>query len=81
MKSKYPVTEEIIEKVRTALPNQPWPRGIHKSLGESLKLPHQQVQRAMQHLIRMGVFMDQVDGQICTTEEKLVLMRHAGQDL
>ena len=81
MKSKYPLTEEIIENIKIALPIQPWPRGIHKSLGESLKLPHQQVQRAIQHLIRMGVFMDQVDGQICTAEEKLILMRQAGKDL
>ena len=81
MKSKFPLTEEIIDKVRNALPKQPWPRGIHKLLGESLKLPHQQIQRAIQHLIRMGVVMDQVDGQICTTEEKLILMRQVGKDL
>lgn len=81
MKSKYPLTEEIIEKVRSALPKQPWPRQIHKTIAETLGLPHQQVQRAIQHLIRLGVFSDQVDGQICTIEEKLKLMREVGKDI
>lgn len=81
LKSKYPLTDEIIERIRIALPQQPWPRQIHKTVADSLGLPHQQVQRAIQHLIRMGVFLDQVDGQICTTEEKLILMRGVGTNL
>lgn len=80
-KSKYPLTPEIIEAIRDAMPGQPWPRGIHKTVAETVNLPHQQVQRAIQHLIRMGIFLDQVDGQVCTTKEKLMLMRSAGENL
>lgn len=81
MKSKYPLTEEVIEKIKIALPEQPWPRQIHKVVADSLGLPHQQVQKAIQHLIRMGIFLDQVDGQVCTTAEKLILMREIGRDM
>lgn len=80
-KTKYPVTEELIEKIRHSMPSQPWAKQIHKTVAEELGLPHQQVQKAIQHLIRMGVFKDQIDGQICTTEEKLRLMREVGQNL
>lgn len=81
LKSKYPVTEDIIIRVKNALPEQPWPRQIHRKVAEELNLPHQQVQRTIQHLIRIGEFMDQVDGQVCTTAEKLALLRSAGNHL
>jgi hypothetical protein len=31
--------------------------------------------KVIQHLIRIGVFMDQVDGVICTREEKIRLFQ------
>lgn len=76
-----PLTPELIEKVRAALPAQPWPKGIHQAISPSLGLRPTTIQKAIQHLIRVGVFMDQVDGVLCTTEEKLRLMREAGTRL
>lgn len=81
LKSKYPLTEEVIDSVKRSMPEQPWPRQIHKTVADQLGLPHQQVERAIQHLIRLGEFMDQVDGHICTTAEKLEVMRNAGKHL
>ncbi|WP_156126624.1 hypothetical protein [Burkholderia sp. 9120] len=80
-KALQPVTPEIIDRVRQALPTQPWPKGVHQSVAAQLQLKPQTVQKAMQHLIRIGEFSDQVDGVLCTTAEKLALIRSAGQHL
>lgn len=76
-----PLTPEIIEKVRAKLPPQPWPKGIHQLVATELDVRPTTVQKAIQHLIRTGAFMDQVNGVLCTTEEKLRLMREAGTSL
>ncbi|MBS1159835.1 MAG: hypothetical protein H6R15_2254 [Proteobacteria bacterium] len=81
LKSKYPLTDEIIHSVRDTMPSQPWPKHIHKTVAEKLGLPPQQIQRAIKHLINIGVFMDQIDGQICTPAEKLAILRSAGQEI
>ncbi|HSW14648.1 MAG TPA: hypothetical protein VLI06_17520, partial [Solimonas sp.] len=73
-----PLTPEIIDRVRAALPQQPWPKGIHQTVAAQLSLRPATVQKVIQHLIRTGVFMDQVDGVVCTTKEKLELLRSAG---
>lgn len=80
-KPQEPLTPDIIEKVRTVLPTQPWPKAIHQTIATTLSLRPGTVQKAIQHLIRTGVFMDQVDGVICTTEEKMRLIREAGTRL
>lgn len=80
-KASEPLTVETIERVRTSLPAQPWPKGIHQTLAAELVLKPSTVQKAMQHLIRTGVYLDQVDGVVCTTAEKLQLIREAGTKL
>ncbi len=76
-----PLTPDLIEKVKTLLPQQPWPKGIHISVANTLSIRPTVVQKAIQHLIKMGVFQDQLNGVVCTTEEKLALLRSAGTNL
>lgn len=80
-KIKTAVTEELVEKVREKLPAQPWPKQIHRTVAEQLGIPSQIVQKAIQQLILKGIFHDQVDGQICTTEEKLRIIRQTATRL
>jgi len=75
------LTPEFIEAVRQALPVQPWPKGIHQALADRIAARPTLVQKAIQHLIRAGVFKDQIDGVVCTTAEKLALLRASGSDL
>jgi flagellar basal body-associated protein FliL len=75
------LTPELLEAVRTTLPAQPWPKGIHQTIATQLGVRATLVQKSMQHLIRTGVFMDQIDGVVCTTAEKLALVRSAGTNL
>lgn len=80
-RSTETLTPELIEAVRQALPAQPWPKGIHQVIAESLTIKATVVQKAMQHLIRTGVFMDQLNGVVCSTAEKLAILRASGSDL
>jgi hypothetical protein len=80
-KPAEPLTPEIVERVRSVLPRQPWPKGIHQTVAAQLSLRPGTVQKVIQHLIRTGVFMDQIDGVVCTTAEKLTLLRTAGTKL
>jgi flagellar basal body-associated protein FliL len=80
-KAVEPLTADIIQQVRTELPLQPWPKGVHQSVADTLRLRPTTVQKAIQHLIRTGVFQDQVDGAVCTTAEKLALLRSSGTRL
>lgn len=75
------LSPEFIEAVRHALPAQPWPKGIHQVVADRLATRPSLVQKAIQHLIRGGIFKDQVDGVVCTTAEKLALFRSVGSDL
>ncbi len=54
----------IVERVRSALPAQPWPTGIHKAIANDLGLPHEVVSRYSTELIRRGDFVKQVDGKL-----------------
>lgn len=71
------LTDKMVENVRHALPLQPWPKGIHREVATSLDLPPNIVQRAIKRLISSGAFMDQYEGVLCTTEQKVELMRKA----
>lgn len=76
-----PLSPELIERVKETLPPQPWPKGIHQTVAELLELRPTTVQKAIQHLIKTGRFSDQIDGVVCTTEEKLRILREAGTRL
>lgn len=73
--------EGLIEDIRRALPQQPWPKGIHASVGNSLGIDPSLVRKAISQLILRGVFMDQFQGVLCTPGEKLLLMRSLGKEI
>lgn len=61
--------EEILTQIRNKLPEQPWIKGIHKTVATELNVPNKLVSIAIQQLISKGVFKNQVDGKII--DEKL----------
>jgi hypothetical protein len=69
----YPeLSEEIIQEVQKAMPPQPWPKGTHKNVIETLGTSREVFNRAVQELIRRGVFHPQVDGKIYYTKDEIV---------
>lgn len=56
------MSEEVIERVRGALPPQPWPVGTHRAVATTLHLPAHAVTQAINELIRRRVCSPQVDG-------------------
>jgi predicted RNA-binding Zn-ribbon protein involved in translation (DUF1610 family) len=58
------LNEDIIKLVNDSLPHQPWPKGIHKSVAQKLKLPDKIVSSAIYELIRRGAFNPQINGKV-----------------
>lgn len=58
------LSEDIISRVRDALPPQPWPTGTHYAVAEKLALTPATVRRATSELIRRGMVHHQVDGVV-----------------
>ena len=58
------LSEELIALVSAKLPPQPWPNGTHKLVARQLEIPHATVSRAIDQLIRRGVFKPQIDGVV-----------------
>ncbi|GAB5415759.1 MAG: hypothetical protein Cons2KO_33620 [Congregibacter sp.] len=58
------VTEEVISAVQAELPEQPWPKGVHKDIARRLGLSNGKVSDAIDVLIFRREFKDQVDGKI-----------------
>ncbi len=56
------VDEAFIQKVKVALPNQPWPKSIHKKTANDLGVSHGAVQKAITALVLKGDFKEQKDG-------------------
>jgi len=59
---KIVITEELLEKIRKELPTQPWPKGIHKTVAEILRLDTRTVSFHITELIKRGVFKPQIEG-------------------
>lgn len=56
--------EREIDLIKKHLPEQPWPKGIHKTVADKCELSNTKVQQAIQVLIKKGVFNPQVDGKV-----------------
>jgi hypothetical protein len=61
---KLYASSKYIDLVRNSLPGQPWNKGIHKEIGKKLDIPYKQVSRAIDYLIYLKEFKDQVDGKL-----------------
>jgi hypothetical protein len=63
--TSVPVCDEaLIERVRAALPAQPWPTGTHKTVAKELKLPPKIVSQAINQLMVRGIFRFQIGGKL-----------------
>jgi hypothetical protein len=58
------IPEDLIQKVREAMPPQPWPDGAAAVVSKNLGIPKKNVSSALTVLIRRGVFKVQVDGRL-----------------
>lgn len=59
-----PISEAVIERVRTALPKQPWPTGVHRDIAEQLGIPVPVARRSIEELIKRGDFCPQDHGVV-----------------
>ena len=75
MLSSYALTDEIIEKVFSALPKQPWPAKVHEQVAENLNLKQMVVSNAIGYLIYVGRLCDQVYGYVFDSEGNIVAER------
>lgn len=64
------LSKDQIEKIQLKLSPQPWPKGIHKKIAIDLGLSNGQVSAVINHLIREGVFKNQIDGKIIEEDTK-----------
>ncbi len=58
------LTDELIEKVKSRLPDQPWPKHIHKAVARELGMSNGMAQKAIRKLIENGAFKEQINGQL-----------------
>lgn len=65
------VAPEIMTQVKSLLPPQPWPTGIHKKVASDLGLPNGLVSDAIDWLIIEGDFLNQVDGTLIPVDDTL----------
>lgn len=56
--------DSFLEKVAGLLPEQPWPKQVHKMVASSLSVPNGKVSRAINELVRRKRFLPQIDGQV-----------------
>ncbi len=56
--------EVLIQRVKESLPEQPWPKGIHKEIATKLNASNRKVSSAIQTLIQQGIFRQQADGKL-----------------
>jgi predicted RNA-binding Zn-ribbon protein involved in translation (DUF1610 family) len=62
--SCQPITGELMERIRTRLPKQPWPTGVHREVAAELGISPSVVSRAIQELIKTGEFYPQENGVV-----------------
>ncbi|WP_331346791.1 hypothetical protein [Cellvibrio sp. UBA7661] len=63
------LTDELLQEIKSLLPDQPWPKYIHKSVAKELGLSNGVVQRAIRELIKKGDFKEQIDGKLFELNE------------
>lgn len=58
------LSPEIVNKVKSLLPAQPWPKHIHKTIAGEIGVSNALVQKAIRQLISDGIFKEQIDGKL-----------------
>ncbi|MFY9855565.1 MAG: hypothetical protein WAK26_16970 [Terracidiphilus sp.] len=63
------ISDEVLDRVRAALPVQPWQTGMHKAIASDLDLSLSTVRHAIEQLIRRGEFYPQENGVVLNPSE------------
>lgn len=63
------VDEEFITQVDQLLPEQPWPKDVHKAIAATLNSSNAAVQKAIRQLIIQGKYKEQIDGVLYELKE------------
>lgn len=63
------ITAELLDLIEKNLPEQPWPKFVHKDVADGLKLSHRTVQRCISELIKLGKCNPQIDGTVYVPKE------------
>jgi predicted RNA-binding Zn-ribbon protein involved in translation (DUF1610 family) len=77
--STQDLNPDIIATVRGLLPIQPWPKGTATEIASKLGISRGVVKSAITHLMHIGVFRYQVDGQLYDTGEEANAARSIAQ--
>lgn len=72
MLSRYALSDEIVDRVFSAIPPQPWPPKIHKQIADALGLKQTIVTNAIGYLIYSGRLNDQVYGYVFDQEGNII---------
>jgi hypothetical protein len=67
-----PVAKDLVEKVKTLLPPQPWKPGMNRRLAEELKCRQSDVSAAVSALVDDGVFLRQENGVLYDCDGNVV---------
>lgn len=60
----YELSPEFLLKVKSKLPEQPWPIGIHRVIASEMNEPPTKIYQAIDKLIEDGLFNNQIDGVV-----------------
>jgi hypothetical protein len=66
--SVFPQGEEFKNAIVDLLPEQPWPKNIHKLIAAKLSVSNRKVTAAINELVKEGRFMPQIDGVVYKPE-------------
>lgn len=67
------LTQGLLDKVDSALPKQPWPRGIHNAIARNLRIRPSEVYDAIAALIESGRRKVQRDGVVYDSDGNVIL--------
>lgn len=56
---EYEIDDDFLIDLQRILPDQPWPKGIHRTISEKLGCSSSKVYRAIDQLVQTGVFVRQ----------------------
>lgn len=56
--------EDFLKKVEQELPEQPWLKGVDKEVAKTLSVSNARIKKAINELIRRGIFKHQVNGEV-----------------
>ena len=68
----YSLSPDFLQKLKSKLPVQPWPIGIHKVIANELGEPAAKICQGINKLINDGVFYKQKDGIVYDSKGKIV---------